>query len=177
MSLHCSDDAAFWFWKTRQHVFFPLHLLFPSCTKQNTHMNTHRLFISLRLTLQLGILEFGFWFSMENFNWESSCAWSIWWESVTFCCQTSQACSVWYNICLPADSEWLFSMAGKVRERGHTTEPNLSYKSTLQTTGFTLLIPSSFMSVATAPSSTVISFFNAKGFVELQLHIYILKTS
>lgn len=25
-------------------------------------------------------------------------------------------------------SEWLFSMAGKVRERGHATEPNLSYK-------------------------------------------------
>lgn len=57
---------------------------------------------------------------------------------------------------LPADSEWLFSMAGKVRERGHTTEPNLSYKATLQATGFTLLIPSSFMSVATARSVTVI---------------------
>lgn len=80
-------------------VFFPLHLLFPSCTKQNTHMNTHRLFISLRLTLQPGILEFGFWFSMENFNGESSCAWSIWWESVTLHCQTSQACSARYNIC------------------------------------------------------------------------------
>lgn len=37
---------------------------------------------------------------------------------------------------LPADSEWLFSMAGKVRERGHTTEPNLTYKATLQATGF-----------------------------------------
>lgn len=79
--------------------FFPLHLLFPSCTEQNTHMDTHRLFISLRLTLHLGIWEFGFWFSMENFNGESSCVWSIWWESVTLHCQTSQACSARYNIC------------------------------------------------------------------------------
>lgn len=79
--------------------FFPLHLLFPSCTEQNTHMDTHGLFISLRLTLHLGIWEFGFWFSMENFNGESSCVWSIWWESVTLHCQTSQACSARYNIC------------------------------------------------------------------------------
>lgn len=79
--------------------FPPLHLLFPSCTKQNTHTDTHRLFISLRLMLHPGIWEFGFWFSTENFNGESSCAWSIWWESVTLHCQTSQACSARYNIC------------------------------------------------------------------------------
>lgn len=44
---------------------------------------------------------------------------------------------------LPADSEWLFNMVGKVRERGRTTWPNLNYKATLQTTCPTLLIPSS----------------------------------
>lgn len=38
-------------------------------------------------------------FLWKNFNGESSCAWSIWWESVTLRCQTSQACSARYNIC------------------------------------------------------------------------------
>lgn len=79
-------------------VFFPLSLLSHEA-KIHTHTDTLRLFISLSLTLQPGILEFGCWFSMENFNGESSCAWSIWWESVILHCQTSQACSTRYNIC------------------------------------------------------------------------------
>lgn len=41
-----------------------------------------------------------------------------------------------------ADSQWLFSMVGRVRERGLSQGPNLSYKATLQATCLTLLPPS-----------------------------------
>lgn len=105
-------------------VFFTLHL-FPSCAKPNTHMNTHRLFISLRLTLQMGIWEFGFWFSMENFNGESSCAWSIWWESVTLHCQTSQACSTRYKICSRVWMAFQYGRKGQEEGTHNTAKPQL----------------------------------------------------
>ncbi len=88
--LTCSVSLAWlvtlklWFRKTGQRQLFlcsPLYFsLPPSLSLSHTPKYTHtlRFFISLSLTLQLGILEFGCWFSMENFNGESSGALNVW---------------------------------------------------------------------------------------------------
>lgn len=133
-------------------VFFPLHLLLPSCKKSKIHTWTHTGYLS----------TLGWRFNREFWNSPSGFLWKTLMEKAVvlgafdgrvwlYAVRRAKRVPLGTTFVLPADSEWLFSMAGKVRERGHTTEPNLSYKATLQATEFTLLIPSSFMFLASAP--------------------------
>jgi len=98
--------------------FSPPPSLSLSFSNTHTHTHTHRLFSSLSLTLQPGILEFGCLFSMENVNGESSDALNVRWSVIL-----RHKPSVFHSeqhLFYQADSEWLFSMVGSGRGDTHT---------------------------------------------------------
>lgn len=142
----------FGFGKQDNMCFFPPTSPLPFLQKSKIHTWTHTGYLS----------ALGWRFNREFWNLPSGFLWKTLMEKAVvlgafdgrvwlYAVRRAKRVPLGTTFVLPADSEWLFSMAGKVRERGHTTEPNLSYKATLQATGFTLLIPSSFMFLATAP--------------------------